>query len=187
MRDHIIETASRLFYSNGIRAVPMDQIIAEADIAKATLYRYFPTKEHLIVAYLQTRSDRVLASMRDIIHSAGPSPKRRVARLFGQLEETAHSKDFRGCAFMLAMAEHEESVAVREVVRAHKDAVKEIFRDAIAQPGQSGAKRTAEQLALLYDGALASILIYRNPQAAKNAALVATTLVAPASAPAESA
>lgn len=177
MRDHIIETASRLFYRNGIRAIGMDRVIAEANIAKATLYRHFPTKEHLIVAYLQARSGRVLASMKKAV-SSGTSPVRQVSSLFRLLEQDAHSSEFRGCAFMLAVAEHEESEAVRTVVREHKNAVKGVFLDTISKSEKAGAKRLSEQLALLYDGALASILVYRDPQAAKNAALVAAELMA---------
>jgi AcrR family transcriptional regulator len=178
MRDHIIETASRLFYANGIRAVGMDRVIAEADIAKATLYRHFPTKEQLIVAYLRTRSLHVLSSMKSAIRSAGDSPTKRVTGLFRLLERDAHSAEFRGCAFMLAVAEHEESEAIRDVARAHKDAVKRVFLHAVSGSGKAGAKRLAEQLALLHDGALASILVYRNPQAAKTAAFIAGELLA---------
>lgn len=177
MRDHIIETASRLFYRSGIRAVGMDLVIAEANIAKATLYRYFPTKEQLVVEYLQARSGRVLAAMEEAA-AAGAYPVKRVASLFRLLEQDAKSSEFRGCAFVLAVAEHEESEAIRTVARGHKDAVRRIFLDAISESRKSGAKRLSEQLALLYDGALSSILVYRNPQAARNAALVAGELLA---------
>jgi AcrR family transcriptional regulator len=177
MRDHIVATASRLFYRSGIRAVGMDLVIAEANIAKATLYRYFPTKEQLVVEYLKARSGRVLAAM-EVAVAADTNPAKRVASLFRHLEQDAHSPEFRGCAFALAVAEHEESDAIRTVARGHKDAVRRIFLDAISEPRKAGAKRLSEQLALLYDGALASILVYRNPQAAKNAALVAGELLA---------
>ncbi len=177
MRDHIIDTAARLFYKNGIRAVGVDRVIAEANIAKATLYRHFPTKELLVLAYLEARSARVLESMRLIVQQAGRTPKRQVAHLFKSLEELAKSEDFRGCAFMLAMAEHEESDMIRAVVRAHKDAVKGIFHEIAVQAAGAKARQLSEQWALLYDGALASILIYRDPAAAKNAALVASSLL----------
>ena len=177
MRDHIIDTAARLFYQNGIRAVGVDRVIAEARIAKATLYRHFPTKEHLVVAYLQARSSRVLESMRTLAADTGKSPKRQVAQLFKGLEELSASPDFRGCAFMLAIAEHEESESVRAVVRGHKDAVKEIFHHITSRIRSRGAKQLADQLALLYDGALASILIYRDASGSKNAVLIAALLI----------
>lgn len=176
MREHIIQTASRLFYRNGIRAVGMDRVIEEANIAKATLYRHFPTKEQLIVAYLQARSGHVLASMKDAALT-GASPHKRIASLFQLLERDSHSSEFRGCAFVLAIAEHEESEAIRNVVRGHKNHVKRIFLDVISKSGRTNGKRLSEQLALLYDGALSSILVYRNPQAARHAALVAAELL----------
>lgn len=170
MRDHILDIASRLFYQNGIRAIGMDRIIAEADIAKATLYRHFATKEQLVVTYLQVRSARVLATMKEEI-AAGETPALKVTRLFRRLEQDARSTAFRGCAFTMALAENEDSEAIRNVVRKHKDAVKRVFLEV------TGAKRLAEQLAILYDGALASILVYRDPQAAKNASLAAAELL----------
>lgn len=179
MRDHILETAARLFYQNGIRAVGVDRIIAEANIAKATLFRYFPTKEHLVVAYLQARSERSLAAIRHVIDVAGKSPRKRIAAIFQALQQTADSQDFRGCAFVLAVAEHEESAAIRDVAKAHKDAVRKLILDAIDQPGAAG-RRLAEQLALLYDGAMASMLIYRDSQAVRNASAAALLLFPPA-------
>ena len=53
MRERILETADRLFYGQGIRAVGVDTIAAEIGISKRTLYNYFPSKDDLIVAYLQ--------------------------------------------------------------------------------------------------------------------------------------
>ncbi|GHU02153.1 TetR family transcriptional regulator [Betaproteobacteria bacterium] len=175
MRDHILETAARLFYENGIRAVGVDRVIAEANIAKATLFRHFATKELLVVAYLQARSERVQASLREVMANAGKSPQKRIVALFHALEESARTQPFRGCAFMLAVAELEESQAIKSVARTHKDAVKALILEALEQPDAAG-RRLAEQLALLYDGALASILVYRDPRAAKFAASAALSL-----------
>ncbi|OPG72158.1 hypothetical protein B1219_18585 [Pseudomonas ogarae] len=177
MRNHILNTAARLFYKNGIRAVGIDRIIAEADIAKATLYRHFPNKELLVVAYLEDRSMRVLDSMKITVLSAGKSHQDQVLKLFQSLEKQADSVDFRGCAFMLAMAEHEESDLIKKVVRKHKDSVKGIFHSIVLQLNSTTATRVSEQLALLYDGALASILVYRDPVAARNAALIAENVL----------
>lgn len=57
-RERLLETATRLFYAEGIHTVGIDRIIAEAGIAKATFYRHFKTKEDLVVAYLEREYDR---------------------------------------------------------------------------------------------------------------------------------
>ena len=53
VRDRILDTASRLFYERGVRAVGVDLVVLEAAVAKTSLYRYFPTKDDLIVAFLE--------------------------------------------------------------------------------------------------------------------------------------
>ena len=54
-RQRLLQTAERLFYAEGIRAVGIDRIIAEAEVAKTTLYSHFPSKDALILAVLQKR------------------------------------------------------------------------------------------------------------------------------------
>lgn len=68
--DQILTAASALFYSEGIRAVGIDRIIEEANVAKATLYRHFPSKDHLVAAYLQDRHDRVIRSLQEVLDAA---------------------------------------------------------------------------------------------------------------------
>src|ERR1035437_6658165 len=62
MNERILETADRLFYLRGIRAVGVDTIAAEIGISKRTLYNHFPAKDALISAYLARRFKQVPAS-----------------------------------------------------------------------------------------------------------------------------
>lgn len=176
LRDRIVEVASDLFYREGLRAVGVDRVIAEADIAKATLYRHFASKEDLIVAYLQRRHANVLKAIGDgLPTSATPWPS-RVLAVFHLLHRKAESADFRGCAFMLAVAESESSPRVLEVAQQHKDAVKNVFL-ALLPADRPGRSETAVRLNLLYDGALAQIMIHRHPRFALVAAECAAMLL----------
>lgn len=165
--DQILTAAGTLFYREGIRAVGIDRIIEEANVAKATLYRHFPSKDHLVAAYLQARHDRVIRSLQEVV-DAGGSPRDQINLLFERLHEKADSPEFRGCAFALAVAEHGDSERVVSVARTHKAMVRDMFAAIIARAGgRSG--QTAAHLSLLYEGALATVAVGRDP----NAVLVA--------------
>lgn len=161
--EQILAVAGALFYREGIRAVGIDRIIEEASVAKATLYRHFPSKDHLVAAYLSERHERVMASLDDVMTTV-EKPRQRLALIFERLFEKADSQEFRGCAFALAVAEHGDSERVVAVARRHKHAVRTIFGAIMAQAG-AGSDRPALHLALLYEGALATVAVGRDPNA----------------------
>lgn len=161
--DHILTAAGTLFYREGIRAVGIDRIIEEANVAKATLYRHFPSKDHLVAAYLQARHERVIYSLQKVLEE-DMAPKEQIRLIFEQLHEKADSPDFRGCAFALAVAEHGESERVVVVARAHKAKVRDVFAAVLARAG-STVEIAAAHLSLLYEGALATVAVGRDPKA----------------------
>ena len=75
-RQRILETADRLFYQDGIRAVGIDRIIAEANVAKMSLYKHFPSKDDLILAVLQYREQGVLEFFRSAMERHGKKAKK---------------------------------------------------------------------------------------------------------------
>lgn len=172
IRDEILNVAGTLFYTEGIRTVGVDRIIEEAGVAKATLYRHFASKEHLVAAYLSDRHVRVLRSLEDVL-TAVAAPRDQVHTIFERLHDKADSPEFRGCAFALAVAEHGESERVVTIAREHKRSVRNIFVRILESAGVT-APGPAAHLALLYEGALATVAVNRDPSAvlaAKDAAL----------------
>ena len=168
MNERILETADRLFYLKGIRAVGVDTIAAEIGISKRTLYNHFPSKDALIGAYLTRRFKQVPASDK--------TPAEQILGTFDSLERRFASKDFRGCPFVNAVAElGAEDQAVRQIAIAFKDSRRAWFRDLLRQLDVADAERLAAQLQLLVDGAIATDLV-RDDQsvavAAKQAASV---------------
>src|ERR1700728_2354117 len=97
MEERILETADRLFYGEGIRAIGVDTIAAEIGISKRTLYNYYPSKDALIVAYLSRRLIPLLLS--DV-----PAAE-QILGAFDRLERSFGTKAFRGCPFVNAVAE----------------------------------------------------------------------------------
>ncbi len=103
-RDHLIATASRLFYRDGYHVVGIDTILAEAKLAKMTLYHHFASKEELIVAVLELRSARAQEKVQAVLSEAGPSPRKRLLAYLDRFEGFFSSKEFNGCAFIRAVA-----------------------------------------------------------------------------------
>ncbi|CAN7576200.1 TetR/AcrR family transcriptional regulator [Bradyrhizobium sp. LjRoot220] len=171
MKDRILETADRLFYLQGIRAVGVDTIAAEIGISKRTLYNHFPSKDALIAAYLARR-----------FVAPRPSEKPPVEQILGtfdSLERRFAARDFRGCPFVNAVAElGSADQSVRRIAVAFKESRRLWFRDLLLQLGVPDAEGLATQLALLVDGSIAQDLVRNDPAMARAAKAAATVLLA---------
>ena len=155
----ILDVAGGLFYREGIRAVGIDRIILEADIAKATLYRHYRSKEDLVLAYLQGRHIAVMAGLDEVL-ALYSAPRDQIAEIFERLYLKAENPEFRGCAFGLAVAEHGESARIVSLARMHKTAVADVLNSIALREGLAEADQIGRHLALLYDGALARRAVY---------------------------
>jgi AcrR family transcriptional regulator len=173
MKQRILETADRLFYLHGIRAIGVDTVAAEIGISKRTLYNHFPSKDDLIRAYLGRRSVTMPASDK--------SPIEQILGTFDALERRFGARDFRGCPFVNAVAElGAEDHAVRQIATSFKDGRRARFRELLQQLGAADAHadRLATQLQLLVDGAIAADLVHNDPSMAVAAKQAATVLLA---------
>src|SRR3954462_9993225 len=98
-RERILETAYELFSRHGTRAVDVDRIIAECGIAKMTLYRNFPSKDELILAFLERRDERwTRAWLQAEAQRRGATPAQQLLAIFDTFEGWFARDDFEGCA-----------------------------------------------------------------------------------------
>jgi AcrR family transcriptional regulator len=170
IEERILETADRLFYSRGIRAVGVDAIADEIGISKRTLYNHYPSKDALIVAYLSRR-------LVPLEFSAAP-PLRQILSVFDRLERTLSRGTFRGCPFVNAVAEiGEELPEASKVAMAFKERRRLWFRDLLARLGVRDAEALSTELAIVLDGAIAAALVRRDPAMARSARHAAEVLV----------
>ena len=175
MKDRILDTTDRLFYRQGIRAVGVDTIAAEAGISKRTLYNHFPSKDKLIVAYLSRRSRPISAS--------DAPPAEQVLAVFEGLERGFASRGFRGCPFVNAVAElGEPTHAARGIAVAFKEQRRLWFREMLTRLRAKDPDGVATQLSLLLDGAIAAALVRGDPMMARAAREAARTLLSAAGA-----
>jgi AcrR family transcriptional regulator len=171
MKARILETADRLFYLQGIRAVGVDTIAAEIGISKRTLYNHFPSKDALIEAYLEGRFTAAPASDKP--------PVEQILGTFDRLERGFASKRFRGCPFVNAVAElGAEDKPVKKIATRFKESRRLWFRDLLLQLGVDDPEGLATQLTLLVDGAIAQDLVRDDPSMARAAKAAARVLLA---------
>lgn len=170
MKERILETADRLFYLQGIRAIGVDTIAAEIGISKRTLYNHFASKDALISAYLARRFVQPQPSDKP--------PAEQILGTFDRLERGFASKGFRGCPFVNAVAElGTEDKSVRKIAVAFKESRRLWFRDLLLQLGVTDAEGLATQLTLLIDGSIAQDLVRNDPSMARAAKQAARVLL----------
>ncbi len=171
MRQRILESADRLFYRNGIRAMGVDTIAAEIGISKRTLYNHFSSKDALIAAYLMRRNAPARPSDKP--------PLQQILGAFDALEQRFASQEFRGCPFVNAVAElGPDEREVRAIAIAFKDGRRAWFRDHLVALGATDPDGLATQLAILVDGAIAAHLVRGDPAMARAAREAARVLLA---------
>jgi AcrR family transcriptional regulator len=105
-RERILESAYHLFSQRGVRAVGIDEVIDRAGVAKATLYRHFPSKDDLVLAFLQRRERRwTLEFIEAEARRRGSTPEGRLLAIFDVFDEWFRKDDFEGCSFINVMLE----------------------------------------------------------------------------------
>ncbi|WP_437707412.1 helix-turn-helix domain-containing protein [Sorangium sp. So ce448] len=180
-RRHILEVAERLFYAEGYRAVGVDRLIAEADVAKATFYRHFPTKDDLLVAVLDARDARFREWLAGRVEAAADDPRDRPLAVFDALAELFAADDFRGCAFLNTMVEvASRSHPAHQAAQRHKLRLIDYFERLLREAGVPSASALAPQILLLIDGAIVTAVREGGPGAAARARSLAENLIATA-------
>ncbi len=152
-RDKLFQTAARLFYQHGYRAIGVDTIAAESGIGKMTLYRYYPSKDDLIVAYLRDSNADFWNKFEQITRDA-PSPREKLLAFFKALQDYAGSSACYGCPFLNVATEYPETGhAGHQVALEHKQAVRARFMQLAQETGARQPEALANGLYLLMDGA----------------------------------
>jgi AcrR family transcriptional regulator len=153
-REQILETATRLFYQHGFRAVGIDTIIAESGVAKMTLYKHFPSKDDLIVAYLQRSNEAWWQWVEGVTKPFAGKPRKQLELVFEGVAKIASSPQCMGCTFTVAASEFPElNHPGHKVALEHKKQVLAKFKELAKAAKLRQPQVVAEQLALLLDGA----------------------------------
>jgi AcrR family transcriptional regulator len=178
-RDAILRTAAALFDRHGIRATGVDRIIAESGVAKATLYRHFPSKDDLVLAVLAQRgpAQRDSLTQAALAHSQTTGEPAALA-VFDALAAWFLQPDFNGCPFAKAAQELPENQAVVAAALAHKRTLQDWLRDQLVQTSHQDPGATAAMMILLMDGATVHATLRADGAPAQAAKAAATAILA---------
>jgi AcrR family transcriptional regulator len=180
-RQRLLEAADQLFYDEGVHTVGIDRVIERAGVAKASLYNTFGSKEELIQAYLDGRHTRTTARLRAAVEQHS-DPVARVYAVFDAQAEILAQPNFRGCAFISASAEAPPGGAIEHAADSYRADLRELFTGLAADTGAIDPATLGRQLHLVYDGAIISAQMDRDPSVTV-AALAAVTALLTAALP----
>ena len=176
-RERILETAGRLFYRDGYHAVGVDTIVAESGVAKMTLYRHFPSKDHLIAAYLERTNEQLLTWVEKLI-APHEDPRAALEAVFDGVAKLASSPECLGCAFVGAAGEFPEpDHPGHRVAAEHKRAVVDRLRELAERAGARDPNGLAEELLLIMDGAWSAARVFGPGSHGRRAAAAAKAVI----------
>lgn len=152
-RDRVVAAASRLFYAKGIRAVGMSEVIAEAGCGKNLVYRYFPSKDDLVAAYLERFLDTRERLARQAADEAGDDPREQILALTRDILDRSRHRAYRGCAARNYLVEsHGERDAAAEVARAYLKRSRRDLRSRVGAVGVADPDVVTERIWLIHEG-----------------------------------
>ncbi|WP_399880119.1 TetR/AcrR family transcriptional regulator [Streptomyces sp. BBFR51] len=166
-RARLLDTATRIFYAEGIHSVGIDRITAEAKVTRATLYRHFTGKEDLVLAYLN-QADQGIRAQTAAARASSDSAVDQVQAVAQSIADSIQSPGFRGCAFLNAAAEYPDPAhPIHQFVLAHRQWFLNTITDLLAQTSEAPADPPARHLVMLRDGAMAAGCLF-DPELVSN-------------------
>lgn len=175
-RERLLAAARELFYKEGINNVGIDRVIEHAGVAKASLYSNFGSKDELVRAYLRGMHERRMSRITDRI-ARHRSPREKLLAVFDYVGETFAQPGYRGCAFVRTSAEMPGEGVGKDVIDEARAWMRELFTSLSREAGARNAPALAQQLVLLYDGAVTAAQVDGNIGAAATARSLAASLI----------
>lgn len=178
MRERILVVATQLFETRGINASGVDAIVAESGIAKATLYKYFPSKNQLIIEYLKEKSDRFYAWINEKLADKKSDSREVLFELCNLYEQWITTSEFNGLPFHIGSVEfpdpthpvHHYSVELSNQLQQYLSKIAEIA-------GIKDAETLGQQLTIIFEGGALIERLSPGIGAAKRAKNAAITLI----------
>jgi len=177
-RDRLIQTALKLFAKHGFHATGVDTIAEKSGVTKRTLYAHFRSKEELVLAALQHYDGVFRNEFMRRVEASATTPRGQLLAIFDVADQWFRQNSFYGCMFINAVGEYSErDTAIRQVCGEFKALVRGYIHELCRKSGVKGPDRLAEELALVFEGAIVTAQVSHNPKAAQIAKRVGKALV----------
>ncbi|HAR72305.1 MAG TPA: TetR/AcrR family transcriptional regulator [Flavobacteriaceae bacterium] len=181
VRDRILDTASELFYRQGYNSTGINQIIDEAEIARASLYHHFKSKNDLLYAYLEKTNDAWFAQLHQFIKKQ-KTPEDKILAMFDFRIKRQTANKFGGCPFLKASSEIPfDDAKAFEIINTHKMKFKalllEILNEKASEDHSFSKTELTETLFLLIEGATMTANYQKNKSALESAKAMAAKLL----------
>lgn len=153
-RNRILEVADRLFYAEGVRATGTEKIMSIAEVAKATFYRHFESKDALVLAYLANR-DQALWD-----YLSQPAPPKNLREALIKFEQYANWPEVIGCPFLRIASEYPDTAhPFHRLAIEHQNKILDYLAD-LLEPLSIDKKAAAAAILSVIDGALSTRMLY---------------------------
>lgn len=185
VREKLVDAAYELFSRQGIRAVGVDTIIARAGVAKMTFYRHFPSKEDLVLAFLDRREQVWTRGwLEEEIKRRASTPRDQLLTIFELFEEWFQRDDFEGCSFIDTMLETQGNPESRvlSATRSHLAKIRLLVQSLAVEAGLREPRELAWSVQLIMAGSIVAAR-YGDPEAARRARRSAEMLIDAAAKP----
>jgi len=178
-RQRILDSAYELFSRRGVRAVGVDEVIAHASVAKATLYRHFTSKDELVLAFLQQREQLWTKSWVEAeARRRGSTPEGQLLAIFDLFDEWFRKEDFEGCSFINILLEmNDRETAIGSASAVHLANIRSVIRGLAEEAELRDPEEFSHSFHILMKGAIVAAG-EGDTEAARRAQAMARLLIA---------
>lgn len=174
----LLQTASRLFCKEGIHATGIARIIEESGVSRRTLYMHYGSKENLLKAVFEAEASIWFRWFDSDLPQMKCPPINRILALFDLMQNWFDSKDFYGCVFINAVAEHDKGNSwVQEIANKHREKINAKLQAMVAESGVRDPEMVTEKLSLLIDGTIVTAMVTGNGEIARIGRLTAEDIL----------
>ncbi|WP_166355823.1 TetR/AcrR family transcriptional regulator [Phytoactinopolyspora limicola] len=158
-RERVLSAAYQLFSQRGLRDVGVDEVISTANVAKATFYRHFPSKERLVLAFLARRERKwTVELVKEGSERRGSTPVERLLAIFDVFQEWFERPDFEGCAFINILVEVGPDHPAGRSCIDYLENIRAIVRERAEQAGLARPEEFARSWHILMKGSIMSAM-----------------------------